>query len=437
VNRLDLLPRELLFIIFEFVRLPYIKLGYYRSVAQPLALMPFSKSLQPWQQTNLYHTVKIKSISQLVKFHGSLTSTSQQSIRDSVERNGPSLVLGDLIQHLDLEICPNGPGWETTDEGLAVNSVMEELSDVIGPQLRSIKNRQSTSSKTNQVGDAWLKRIAKFHRLETVKLSTSSGLNYMELLKVKSLKDLTLVLNSSIPARETRQLRNKSNQRQLSLDKLSLDGFFSLRVFEFLKATQATQITLSAKDKCDTITPALLALDPSSATHLDISVYASPYNYIIILDLQLQQFSQLQHLSLSLIKFTTSPQFFNGLFKNSPQLNSLTLGEGFDLIAQDLIDALKSLPHTTSLRKITLDHLNEDDEEYTPEEVDEDDPFPPRCNMNHLDDLIQLTKAKEIELSGSTLDALDYYRYSMEDLRMADDWRGSISGFGGHRVRIM
>jgi hypothetical protein len=349
-----------LLIVFERLRLA----SYNQSIK------PLSRSLQPFQRINLYHTVIIRNCATLIKFYNSIKSQTTG--------------LGQLVRHLHIYIS----------EQRFHQKIKKKLAGIIHlvPNLRSIETEWSST-----VGNVFLDQIRAVEKLEVVKLRTTSS-KYIDLLEMENLQVVGLVLLGD-DSKVENSTEITSNVRQLSLDKFAITVYApSSLLIPFLQHVNAKDVTLNIEQGVDLMSRSLAALDSSITSQMTLyNSRRSPF----ILDSHLNRFTLLRHLSLG-DGMTPNKSFFTAIL--ATPLISLCLDRDFDLDAQSLIDALKDPTSSKELKKLQLDNI-EVLEVHGYDGQRMRDCWTATCKVEHIDELKSMSQSCGYTIGGTTLDA--------------------------------
>jgi hypothetical protein len=302
--------------------------------------------------------------------------------------------LGDLVQHLDISIQEK----QVQQFHQHNENVLAGIRDLV-PHLRSIHWAAAPT-----FGNIFLDQIKTFEELEVMVLATTSS-KYFDLLEMKNLKKVYLQILGDDNNLE-KVTESASSVRQLSLDTFCINVCApSPLLINFIQSIKAKEVILRIRHAVDLMSRSLAALDPSITSHM--ALYNSRRSPLI-LDSQLNRFTRLSHLTL-VSSIDVDKSFFKTILRTP--LIYLGLGVGFDLDAQNLIDALKDPDSAKQLEELDLDNI--DFEEQSEEEFllgELPDCWTDRCTMEHVAELRSIARTSGFELSGSAMEAQETCR---------------------------
>jgi hypothetical protein len=270
---------------------------------------------------------------------------------------------------------------------------MAGIRDLV-PQLQSIR------CASTLLGNIFMDRIGEFSELRVVELCTTSS-KYIDLLKLKKVQAVHLDLSDLRHSKDQHSKEPIINVGRLSLDKFSIEtGTASPLLRHFLGSIQAKEVVLDTHLAGNPMELLLAAVDSSLTSKLSLD---DAHSWAVLLDSHLNRFHLLRHLTLNAgVKVSNS--FFSTIL--ATPLVTLHLDLGFDLDAQNLIDALKDPARPRELRRLELNNVKlQDDDWYCYAGGFLPEVWTDRCETEDITELRSMAQTGGFKVRGTAVEA--------------------------------
>jgi hypothetical protein len=355
-------------------------LDLYHSTRNFAILVPISKTLQPFQRINLYKNVHVKNLKSLLLLAFQLLKTGDGGLVKAMSFGQDS-----TFAHADGELF---------------KAVVDQVAPLLS-SLEKLKDRFSDLPQPNN----FLSNIHHFRMLRHLELAFNDPTHLNDLLSLQHLNEVHLRLVAPLVITPPTS-RGSMNYNRLAVDILEVtlldDEDFPPDLLAFIGMVDARNYTFqNPRDLFSAV-----ARIKNSPLQLTLLGLYGRTGTLQLMDIQLNRFTSLQHLILGGEHLLASDTFFNNVFTNLTCLSKLTIDSDLIIDVPHLVDALTPTTAANSLREIVMDNTNAEDVDFAIE-YDDWGGWPDGCEIEDVARLIEVTNARGIKLSGSTLEAYE------------------------------